>query len=237
MLRIIFSFNDEDALMRVPEKDRKWQWILASMHRRGQILQYFVPLMAAINTPGVRRAYYDHLMNTDYSNFNFMTQRAHCDLYESSKLNSVKREVRFMLHYVMTHAKEIRERYKIQDEKRKGVITVMTGDLFEMFTGWWSIIASAGRQAEAGFNITAFSIAISKIPGFTKNSRHGAGSSYHIDTVRLLDRLIELTLLVSLQKEWILDTNEDVKAELFSYGAYTAEVEKRVIEQMSFATS
>jgi hypothetical protein len=65
----------------------------------------------------------------------------------------------------------------------------------------------------------AISIAISKIPGCTKNSRHGTGSSYHIDIARLLDRLIELTLLVPLQKEWILATNEDIKAEMFSYNA------------------
>jgi Family of unknown function (DUF5906) len=207
MLRIIFSSNDEEALMRVPEKDRKWQWVLASMLRRGQVLEYFVPLMAAINTPGVRRAYYDHLMSIDYSSFNFMTQRAHCDLYESSKLNSVKREVRFMLWYVIQNVKEIRSVSKLQDKKRKGVLTVMTGDLFEMFTSWWSSVAAVGKQAEAGASITAFSIAISKIQGFTKNARHGAGSSYHIDTVRLIDRLIELTLLVPLQKEWILDTN------------------------------
>jgi hypothetical protein len=146
-------------------------------------------------------------MDTDYSNFNFMTQRAHCDLYESSKLNSVKREVRFMLWYVMQNVKEIRSVSKLQDKKRKGVLTVMTGDLFEMFTSWWSSVAAVGKQAEAGASITAFSIAISKIQGFTKNARHGAGSSYHIDTVRLIDRLIELTLLVPLQKEWILDTN------------------------------
>jgi hypothetical protein len=71
MLRVIFSSDDEEALMSVPEKDRKWLWVLASMHRIGQILEYFVPLMVAIRTPGVRRAYYDHLMAIDYSNFNF----------------------------------------------------------------------------------------------------------------------------------------------------------------------
>jgi Family of unknown function (DUF5906) len=178
ILRVIFSSNDEEALMRVPEKERKWQWVLASKHRRGQVLEYFVPLMVAINTPGVRRAYYDYLMAIDYSGFNFVKQRAHCDLYESSKLNSVKREVRFMLWYVMQHVKEMRDAYKLEDEKRRGVMTVMTGDLFEMFTSWWSSVAAAGKQAEAGANITAFSIAISKIPGCTKNSRHGTGSSY-----------------------------------------------------------
>jgi hypothetical protein len=254
LLRIIFTSNDDEALMRVPEKDRKWQWVEASSHRRGQVFEYFVPLMAAIRRPGVQRAYYEYLMAIDITDFNFMKERAHCKLYEYSKFASIPQPVRFMRDWVLEYqnqqlrqtTKDVMGGTKVL-KKATGKLTVQTEDLFNVFCNWESKQRSSGGGvvlAKASWSKSGFSRAIAKIPGVEKNASHGAGSSYHIHTVQLIDRLIELTLLVPLEKEWVLGTNtheelqDDSNFTKFpKFKDYAAKVENLAIEEQEVAAA
>jgi Family of unknown function (DUF5906) len=219
LVRAIFTTNDADRFMKLPPRDRKFSYIDCSDEMIGKIREYWAPLMRAINTPGVRRAFYDLLMNIDITGFNFETQRYESNIYKTSKLQSTSKELQFLKYWVMSS-------YAIMSSEKP--IHMSTSDLFEKFGHFCKDPKySIGKCLDYSSNIGSFGITLAKVPGFIKNARHGDARSYTVNREVLIDHLISKRLLVSLEKEWLLTHKEGL-----TYNAYVDRVEQEEMKSI-----
>jgi hypothetical protein len=210
-LRLFFSSNDEHQLIALPEKDRKYWFLEVSAQERGQIKEYFVPLMMAINTPGVRRAFYDHLLQIDFSNVNFQEDRPKSELYGMSKEQTIRPEVQFLRHYLLQRkiVRDIRRQQQQQraqqtdPQKEVRAIKWETADMFALLVDHKSK-TSAGKALDYGMSVSRLGMAVYKLPGFGKDPHHGNRSSWIINVSTLVQYLEQIGLLVRIEREFLL---------------------------------
>lgn len=198
-LRAIFTSNEGPRLLKIRDKDRKYQFFSVSGKRRGQVKEYFEPLMARIESPGVRRAFYDYLLSVDIGSFNFETQRVETEEYRASKMLSVRKEIEFLHEYILAHPEFI-----AKDTERVGPLIVETKKLFSEFNEYIKR-SGMGKCTEYSSSTMSFGMLLGKTPGFVKNPHHGAAASYFLHPEPLIDFLIQQGLMVAEHKQWWLN--------------------------------
>jgi hypothetical protein len=225
-LRIFWTTNDGSRWAKLPPKDRKYAFFECSDAKVGQIKEYFAPLMAAFDKPGVRRAFYDHLMSIDVSSFNFQTERCEVQMYKDSKLLTVRREMHFLRHHIMKSELIPRAR-SAGKEKPPRSIHVRTSDLFKDFSDWViSPAAGIGKCASFSSNLISFGIWLKDVPGFCKDLRHGCAASHTLDATKLVQHLQECDLLTQLEVQWLLTDEEGL-----TYNAFCTKLEQQALEE------
>jgi hypothetical protein len=204
LLRLIFSTNDMSRFRKVPERDRKYQFIECSPCKVGLVHEYFTPLRARINSPGVRRAFYEYLLTIDFSEFNFETERVQTELYTDSKLQSSARELQWLRHWVLSDGAVDNVVHEAVDALPRQTL-VGTTDLFKQFERWVSS-ENGGMGKCNSYSTTpiGFGVVLKSTPGFVKNKRHGAAASHILEPKVLVEHLQKIGLLVQTEVDWLL---------------------------------
>lgn len=189
-MRLIFTTNEDERLIRVREKDRKYQFVDVSSHKANN-MAFFDELVAAINTPGVRRAFYEYLMAVDYSGFDFIADRVITASYLNAKLLGVRREVSFLRHVFI-------------QEPRCMLTWLGVEELFEEFKGWNRSKGAMGACEEYASTLQSFGILLSKLPGYQKNPHKGKNTTVKFEPEAILRHLKTLEVVSDTEVEWML---------------------------------
>jgi hypothetical protein len=191
-VRLMFTSNEEERLIKVRPNDRKYMFFDISGERAND-KEYFDRLMAAIETPGVRRAFYDELMEIDYSDYDFIARRVHSQSYINAKMLTVRREVRFLGRYMLDNPRRLR-------------CVHMTDALFAEFKTWHTAAAAMGGCEEYSMNVTSFGICMSKLPGYVRSAHHGNSRGFRFDMPAITQYMVSCDVLSETERDWLLYT-------------------------------